>query len=148
MVFPAPVGPTIGIVGTLILGQAIVSANIVSPILVIIVALTGICSYTVPSYSLNFAYRILRFIYIFLGGTLGFLGIALGIFVHLCVLTSSSSFGAPYLAPYAPMSNQILKDDLFTSPIWKQEFRPTFLKTRRKRKEPKISRKWIKGGSQ
>lgn len=143
---PAPIGPTLGIVGTLILGQAIVSANIVSPILVIIVALTGICSYTVPSYSLNFTYRILRFIYIFLGGTLGFLGIALGIFIHLCVLTSSSSFGAPYLAPYAPMSSQVLKDDLFTSPIWKQEYRPKFLKSRRPRKEPRISRKWVKGG--
>jgi len=63
---PAPVGPTLGIVGTLILGQAIVSANIVSPILVIIVALTGISTFAVPNFSLNYSYRILRFIYIFL----------------------------------------------------------------------------------
>ncbi len=63
---PAPVGPTLGIVGTLILGQAIVSANIVSPILVIIVALTGISTFAVPNFVLNYSYRILRFIYIFL----------------------------------------------------------------------------------
>lgn len=63
---PAPVGPTLGIVGTLILGQAIVTANIVSPILVIIVALTGISTFAVPNFSLNYSYRILRFIYIFL----------------------------------------------------------------------------------
>ncbi len=63
---PAPVGPTLGIVGTLILGQAIVSANIVSPILVIIVALTGISTFAVPNFALNYCYRILRFIYIFL----------------------------------------------------------------------------------
>ena len=63
---PAPVGPTLGIVGTLILGQAIVSANIVSPILVIIVALTGISTFAVPNFALNYSYRILRFIYIFL----------------------------------------------------------------------------------
>ena len=69
---PAPVGPTLGIVGTLILGQAIVSANIVSPVLVIIVALTGISSFAVANYSLNYSYRILRFIYIFLGASMGF----------------------------------------------------------------------------
>lgn len=63
---PAPVGPTLGIVGTLILGQAIVNANIVSPILVIIVALTGISTFAVPNFSLNYSYRILRFLYIFL----------------------------------------------------------------------------------
>ena len=63
---PAPVGPTLGIVGTLILGQAIVSANIVSPILVIIVALTGISTFAVPNFALNYSYRILRFMYIFL----------------------------------------------------------------------------------
>ena len=69
---PAPVGPTLGIVGTLILGQAIVSANIVSPILVIIVALTGISTFTVANFSLNYSFRILRFYYIFLGGFFGF----------------------------------------------------------------------------
>lgn len=63
---PAPVGPTLSIVGTLILGQAIVSANIVSPILVIIVALTGISTFAVPNFALNYSYRILRFIYILL----------------------------------------------------------------------------------
>lgn len=63
---PAPVGPTLGIVGTLILGQAIVSANIVSPILVIIVALTGISTFAVPNFALNYSYRILRFMYILL----------------------------------------------------------------------------------
>lgn len=74
---PAPVGPTLGIVGTLILGQAIVSANIVSPVLVIIVALTGISAFAVANYSLNYSYRILRFIYIFLGASMGFFGISL-----------------------------------------------------------------------
>ena len=55
---PSPVGPTIGIVGALILGEAAVSANIVSPILIIIVALTGISSFAIPDYSLRFLYEI------------------------------------------------------------------------------------------
>ncbi len=69
---PAPVGPTLGIVGTLILGQAIVSANVVSPILVIIVALTGISAFAFANYALNYSFRILRFAYIFLGAICGF----------------------------------------------------------------------------
>ena len=63
---PSPVGPTIGIVGALVLGQAAVSANIVSPILIIIVALTGIASFAIPDYSFGFHLRITRFIFILL----------------------------------------------------------------------------------
>lgn len=141
---PAPVGPTLGIVGTLILGQAIVSANIVSPILVIIVALTGISTFTVANFSLNYSFRILRFLYIFLGAFAGFFGIALGVFIHMCVLTTASSFGVPYLTPFAPFRKSVFKDDLLSSPLWKQEIRPVFLKPKKLNKEPKISRKWTK----
>lgn len=66
---PSPMGQTLGIVGTLILGQAIVSANIVSPILIIIVAMTGISSFAVANYALSYSFRILRFLYIILGAT-------------------------------------------------------------------------------
>ena len=54
---PSPIGPTIGIVGALILGEAAVSASIVSPILIIIVSLTAICSFAVPDFSLSFTLR-------------------------------------------------------------------------------------------
>lgn len=139
---PAPVGPTLGIVGTLILGQAIVTANIVSPILVIIVALTGISTFDVPNFALNYSYRILRFIYIFLGSWSGFLGIAIGLFINMCLLSTAISFGVPYLTPYAPLRNSVVADDFFALPIWKQENRPSFLKVKEKKKEPKISMKW------
>lgn len=94
---PSPIGPTIGIVGALILGQAAVEANIVSPILIIIVALTGICSFAVPDFSLSFHFRIMRFIYILLGAMAGFLGIAAGVCVHLIVICNMKSFGIYYL---------------------------------------------------
>ena len=61
---PSPVGQTIGIVGALILGQAAVDAGIVSPILIIIVSFTAICSFSIPDFSLSFHFRIMRFIYI------------------------------------------------------------------------------------
>ena len=54
-----------GIIGALILGDAAVSANLASPISIIIVALTGICSFAIPDFSLNFTFRIYKFLYIF-----------------------------------------------------------------------------------
>ena len=133
-----------GLSELLFYGQAIVSANIVSPILVIIVATTGISTFAIANFSLNYSFRIARFFYIILGGTCGFFGIALGVFMHLCFLTSTTSFGVPYLTPLSPLRKGVLRDDIFISPLWKQERRPIFLKPKLKEKEPKISRKWIK----
>lgn len=139
---PAPIGPTLGIVGTLILGQAIVSASVVSPILIIVVALTGISSFAVGNFSLNYTFRILRFMYIFLGAIGGYLGISVGLFIHLCTISTATSFGVPYLSPFIPVSKKLFSSDLIDVPIWKQELRPKFLKPKVSRRQPKISRKW------
>lgn len=69
-----------------------------------------------------------------------------GVFIHLTILTTTTSFGVPYLTPFAPSRKGAFKDDIFISPLWKQEQRPIFLKPKNKIREPKISRKWIKGG--
>ena len=63
---PSPIGPTIGIVGALVLGQADVSAGIVSPILIILVAITGISSFAIPDFSFGFHLRYFRFLFILL----------------------------------------------------------------------------------
>ena len=79
---PSSFSTTVGIIGALILGDAAVSANIVSPILIIIVAFTGISAFAIPDNSLRFTIRMFRFSYIVLGYMSGFLGIAFGFFVH------------------------------------------------------------------
>lgn len=75
-----------------------------------------------------------------------FLELLFGIFIHLTILTTATSFGVPYLTPFAPSRKGAFKDDIFISPLWKQEKRPIFLKPKNTTREPKISRKWIKGG--
>lgn len=137
---PTPIGPTIGIVGALILGQAAVEANIVSPILIIIVSITGIASFSIPDYSLSFHCRLLRFIYILLGYFLGFLGIAIGLFIHFLIMVSIKSFGYPYLQPYVPVTRDY--KGILLSPAWKREDRSDFLNTKRQKKQPDISMKW------
>lgn len=142
---PGPIGPTLGIIGALILGQAAVAANIVSPILIIIVAVTGIGSFSLPNFSLAFAYRMLRFAYIFLGAMAGLLGITAGLFIHLMWLMSAKSFGVPFFAPFGPITKGALSDQLAKLPIWKQEARPDFMNVKKNDKQSKISRSWIKG---
>ena len=139
---PSPIGPTIGIIGALILGDAAVSANLVSPISIIIVAITGICSFVIPDFSLNFAFRIYKFLYIILGYITGFLGIAIGLFAQFSILCNLSSFGVPYLEPYIPVTNFNTSISYFIHSIWKREHRSDFLNTKRPKEQPKISRKW------
>lgn len=137
---PTPIGPTIGIVGALILGQAAVDANIVSPILIIIVAITGIASFAIPDFSLSFHCRLVRFAYITLGYILGFLGICIGLFIHFLIVASLKSFGYPYLQPYVPVTKDY--KGLLLSPAWKRENRADFLNTKRPKKQDKISMGW------
>ena len=139
---PGPIGPTLGIIGALILGQAAVAANIVSPILIIIVAITGIGSFTIPNYSFALALRLNRFIYIFLGATMGLLGITAGIYVHGLFLCNTKSFGVPIFSPFAPQTEGGPTNELYMPPRWKQEERPSYLNTKSNKKQPKVARKW------
>ena len=120
---PAAIGSTIGIVGALVLGQASVEANLVSPILVIIVAVTGLASFIIPDVSLNFFVRLQRFIFILFAAFLGFFGFALYLTLLISYLTTVKSFGVPYLSPMAPNINSSY-DMFLRSVAWKQWLRP------------------------
>ncbi|TCL65303.1 spore germination protein KA [Hydrogenispora ethanolica] len=124
---PSVIGPTIGIVGALILGQAAVSASIVSPILIIIIAITALASFVVPNYNASFTIRISRFIFVVLAAVLGFFGIAFGVFVLALHLASINSFGVPFLTPIAPYRPKN-KDRVLRPRSYAQPYRPVFLR--------------------
>lgn len=114
----------------------------VSPILIIIVAITAICSFAIPDFSLGFSLRIYRFIYIILGYICGFLGIGVGLFIQGIVLASLKSFGVSYLSPYAPITNLNTDAAYFVPPMWRRERRADFLNTKKLKSQEKISMKW------
>ncbi|TCP22677.1 spore germination protein [Scopulibacillus darangshiensis] len=125
---PGVIGPTIGIVGALVIGQAAVQAGLVSPIMVIIVALTTIGSFACPSYNASIAIRLLRFpmmISAALFGLYGMMLFTLLIILHLCSL---KSFGVPYIAPISPSHLGDLKDILFRAPLQWMNRRPVTMK--------------------
>ena len=124
---PTPIGPTIGIVGALIVGQAAVQANIISPIIIIVIAISGLSTFVVIDVSMNLAVRLIRFLLIFAAGFLGIYGIAAVFFAGLFYLVSIKSFGFPYLAPMTPHSFSA-KDMIIRHVPMKEKFRPGYLK--------------------
>lgn len=116
---PSQLGPVLGIVGALILGQAAVAADVISPILIIIMALTGLGNYVVPTYGLSLAVQILRLLVLFVGATGGLYGIVLLTFLYMCALCSVTSFGCPFIAPFSPWRPHN-PDLLLRLPLWMQ----------------------------
>jgi len=105
---PIQVGQAVSIVGALVIGQAAVDAGIVSPIMVIIVAFSGISSFLIPAYQLTISLRLLRFIIIIASSVLGLFGIVLIAILLLVHLASMQSYGIPYFEPLAPLKfNQL-----------------------------------------
>lgn len=130
---PKQVGQAISIVGALVLGQAAVSASLVSPAMVIVVAITGISSFVIPSYNLAITGRVLRFIIMIFGSVMGLLGVFLGFLCILVHMESLRSFGIPYLYPITPAVIRDFKDTFLRAPWWYMSTRPTFLTENKKR---------------
>ena len=140
---PGVIGPTLGIIGALILGQASVAANIVSPLLIIVVSITGIGSFAIADYSMSFACRLLRFIYMSVANFLGIFGISIIAFIQLTLMCNMKSFGVPYLSPIAPWIKG-RKDLIIRYPLWEQEKVPDEVNAIKKKRQPEISRGWVK----
>nr|WP_229263587.1 spore germination protein [Cohnella cholangitidis] len=132
---PRTVGQAVSIVGTLVIGQAAVQAGIISAVMVIIVSITAIASYVMPSGSMSISVRMLRFVFMGLAASFGVFGILIGIFglvFHLCGLRS---FGVPYMSSLAPFITQNQKDTLFRYPWQHLTTRPLLVNKKNVRRQ-------------
>ncbi len=121
---PRVIGPTISIVGALVIGQAVVEAGIISAAIVIIVSLTALSSFALPNYTMSNCIRVIRFVLMILAATFGLYGVFIGLIVlvlHLCKL---KSIGVPYMTPIAPTSKNGIRDSILRAPIWDIKYRP------------------------
>lgn len=132
---PKAVGSTIGIVGGLIVGQAAVSAGLVSPVMIVIAALTIISGFMSPDYEATLAIRIFRGIYILMAGIIGFYGIILCTFIFLTYLLEMDSFGIPYLSPIVNMKRKDFKDIFVRYPLYMFKDRPKYMDTQDKTRQ-------------
>ena len=119
---PRQIGSALGIVGALILGQAAVSASIISPILIIIIALTGLGNYAMPDYGFSLGLILYRLAIIAAAALFGLYGICVAAFCIVASLCGMRSLGMPYFAPMAPPRPHN-PDLLLRLPVWLQKKR-------------------------
>jgi spore germination protein KA len=132
---PKQIGSSISIVGTIVIGQAAVFTGLISPLLVIIVALSSMASYAVADYTVMNGIRLLKFFMIFLSGIFGLFGFTMALTIIVIKICSISSFGIPYTAPIAPFNYKDVKDYIRSNVVETKE-RPSLLNTKdKKRKE-------------
>lgn len=122
---PRPIGQAISIVGALVIGEAAASAGLIGNPMVVIVALTAISSFVVPS--LGDVNVIVRIGLLILSGFSGLYGIIMGFIVVLIHQCSLRSFGIPYMSPIAPGNISDMKDVFIRAPWWTMLTRPHFL---------------------
>ena len=134
---PRPIGQTIGIVGGLVLGEAAVSAGLVSPVMVIVVALTAISSFASPSYSVAISFRILVYGMMMAAASFGLYGLILGYIMINIHLVNLKSFGIPYSTPFAPSFYNDWKDLILRAPIMILGKRPQYMQTQDKKRMQK-----------
>ena len=108
---PKAVGHTVSIVGALVIGDAAVSAGLISAPMLIVIAITAISSAVTPA--LHQPSSVLRLIFIIIGGVMGLYGIMLGFSLVIADLCSVSSFGIPFTAPFSPFDLYASRDSVF-----------------------------------
>lgn len=111
---PGSVGSAVSIVGGLILGDAAISAGISSAPVIIVASLTAICTFILPTYMNSTV--LVRFINIFLARLFGMVGIAISLSLIIMHLCGKTSFGTPYLIPFAPLGKGGINDGIVLNP--------------------------------
>ncbi|MEB4793393.1 spore germination protein [Paenibacillus chondroitinus] len=124
---PKTVGQAVSIVGALVIGQGAVDAGLVSPAMVIVVAITAIANFVIPAFSMGIPIRIIRFVLMIFAATFGLFGITVGLIAMVQHLCSLRSFGVPYMSPMAPFVMDDQKDTILRLPQWSLFSRPRFI---------------------
>ncbi|KYG27796.1 spore germination protein [Priestia endophytica] len=130
---PKAIGSAVSIVGALVIGQAAVQASIVSPAMVIVVSLTAIANFAIPSFAMAISVRLLRFLFMICAAVFGFYGIILALLMLVVHLCSLRSFGIPYMAPLAPFIPSNNEDTIVRLPWWTLRKRPRLISANTKR---------------
>ncbi len=113
---PRTIGQAVSIVGSIVIGQAAVEAGIVSTVMVVVVAITAISSFAIPSYSMSIPIRMLRFGFMAIASTLGIYGLTVAFIMLVVHLSGLHSFGIPYLSPFAPFKARKQADAILRFP--------------------------------
>lgn len=135
---PSFTGSSLSIVGALILGDAAVEAGIVSPIMIIVIALTSISSLLFSEYELTNSLRYYRIIFMLSSTALGLIGLVLSFLYFLINICSLKTYGKSYLLPYNPFNYAGFKDSIIKFTTKNNNKRPNYLSNNQKRGQNEI----------
>ncbi|MBM6387754.1 MULTISPECIES: spore germination protein [Paenibacillus] len=138
---PAPIGQTVGIVGGIVIGQAVVQAGLISNVMVIVVAFTAISSFIIPNQDMAAAVRLMRFMMMVFATWFGFIGLVVGMMTIIGRLITLNSLNTSYSTPIAPFRPVDWKDTLLRLPLWMMNTRPISTRSRQTRRQGN-SREW------
>jgi len=124
---PTSLGQTLGTVGAIVVGEAMIRAGIVSSTMIIVVTVTALATFTVPSFEMTAPWRILLWVMIASAEGLGLAGLLLASAVLITRLVSLTSLGVPYMAPFGPLRPRDLKDSVVRFPVEALKRRPSSL---------------------
>ncbi|MFF3022220.1 spore germination protein [Gottfriedia sp. NPDC057948] len=119
---PSPIGQSIGVVGGIVIGTVVVQTNLISNMMVVVTALTGVCSFIIPSYEMSNVARIMTYPFLVMASIFGLIGIEISFFLLLTHLARIHTIGIPYF--YAWFTKDAIKDTLFRAPIKRLKKRP------------------------
>ncbi len=131
---PKELSTTLGTVGAIVVGTAIVKAGIVDSVMIVIITLTALGLFTSPAYEMATPWRILFWVLIVAAYFFGLYGIILALLIILAHLTSLENFGVPYLSPFGPIRFRDLKDTWLRFPTSALKKRPVYLRSVKTRK--------------
>lgn len=126
---PKQIGPAIGIVGAIVIGQAAISAGIFSPVLLMIAAVELMASFVLPDFTIMNSFRVLKFVLLLATGLLGFFGFTLFFILIMAEIISLDTFGTPLMAPWAPFNKYDFIRSLLTNPTT-DPLRPHYTRTK------------------
>jgi spore germination protein KA len=135
---PKTIGQAVSVVGAVVVGQAAVDARLVSPAVVVIIAITAISSFTMPNQDFSNALRLWRFIFAIFSSIIGLYGLSIGAIILLNHLSSMEVFGVPYLSPFVGGDGKNMQDAIFRFPFSAQKKRPMSLRTTNKRRRGSV----------
>ncbi len=138
---PTSFGQTVGVVGGIILGQAAISARLASPAIVIITAVTTICTFAMSTPGMALSTRVLRLPMLLLASSFGIFGVTFGWLIILGHLSSLESLGIPYFSPFAPFRFADLKDSFYRTFLWKMKKRPVSIPSTNKKRQGTFKKK-------
>ncbi|MZP28939.1 spore germination protein [Heliobacterium undosum] len=138
---PKQIGPTIGIVGAIIIGQAAVEAGLISPVLVVLMSVTALAVFIIPSYDLLYGVRLLRLLFVLAASLWGLFGIAFISTILALHLSSMKSLGVPLLSPVVP-ARRHGDDVILRPPIFGQSKRPSENRPVEKTRQTPLQRPW------